>query len=165
MQCLQHSSSSRNVRGLQAARTPRAVLVQCSFSFANSERASRPTGRRNRHVEKKSGEHHALSVSCMLFSCQPYNTHTCKSWHNSYLPHLSPIVLQHLASAGLAAVPACTPVCILHTHACLDPTVLKTPGCPGVALTSHQLSRQCITITPCWCLFCCMCCCLSGMAP
>jgi hypothetical protein len=70
MQCFLHSSS-KSLRGPQPARTTRAVLVQCSFSFTNSERASRPTGRRNRHVEKKSGEHHALCLSCLLLTVNP----------------------------------------------------------------------------------------------
>lgn len=49
----------------RAARTVRH-MVHCSFSFANSERANRPTGRRNRYQEKKHGEGaHALgTVPC-----------------------------------------------------------------------------------------------------
>ena len=74
------------------------------------------------------------------FDCQPYSTHTCKSWHSSYQSHPSSIVPRHLADVGRSAGPACTPVCTIHRPA-FNPTVLTT-GCPGAACTSHQL-QQC----------------------
>lgn len=61
MQSLQQQSRHLHPQH-RAARTVQH-MVHCSFSFANSERANRPTGRRNRYQEKKHGEGaHALGT-------------------------------------------------------------------------------------------------------
>lgn len=47
----------------------------CSFSFANSQRANKPTGRRNKHVVKREGDNCWLTLSLPEHCC-----HCSCSW-------------------------------------------------------------------------------------